>query len=770
MATRRVGSNRLPLLVGGEALRVAAERPRGRPGKFHPQSIELARQRLGPQVERLFANIRDLPAERRADKVVFQATLLPNYWASSYFPQELLDEAGLSLVGTRVATAPYETKQSPPEDRDAKSLLVAGNNDAIANLSQFVSGARDPQRQAAQDQIREFFEFRLPFATEVVKVTDRDDPDEEILCEAVLHPDLGPQDDVYRKWLQWVHLLDGSVDEGRVRTVGSLLFVPARLRERVLDRVALFNPLRVIRRSPRLRPLRPTRARAALAPAQALPWHVEARSEYRIAIFDGGADETDPIVRPFVRNIDLTPEPVDPDDLEHGTVVTTTALFGAVTPGQVLPTPPAYLDHYRVLPVPPAEDDYDASWILDRIVETLEAHQYPIVGLSLGPDLAIDDGEPHRWTAELDRLAKERGILFVVAAGNNGENDAAAGLNRVLVPSDVVNGVAVGASASPDGDVARATFSPVGPGRPGGRVRPTGLSFGGNLPAFSQLWIGPQGSWIDRDGTSFSAPRVVHGLAGLLASNVRAVNSLNTLRAFAVHFSAPSAENCPGPEVGYGRLPDDYDSHLACDPQEVTVLYEDRIERDEVAGYVLPIPVGLGRARLDIRWTLVITAPTNPSDGAEYSQAGLEVFFRPHSQMYEFWRGQDRLGQVNVNDQADRAAELIRAGGVQSPNPVVGVYERRRLREEALRDSGKWETIVSARRGARTESLHEARLDVAYLARSGGLLNAQQVDALDVSLIVSIRARRGLDVYSRVRAQFPQLVPAAQASVPISAT
>ncbi len=704
------------------------------------------------------------------DQVVFQATLLPNYWASSYFPRELLDEAGLHLVGSRVAVAPYETEMRQAEDRPAKSLLVAGNDAAINNLSRFVTGAEEPQRNAAREQIREFFEFRLPVANEVVKVTDRDDPDEIILCEAVLHPDLGARGEVYRKWLRWVEYLEGSVDEDRVRAVGSLLFVPARLQERALDNAALFNPLRVIRRSPRLRPLRPTRVRLHQPPVQPLPWHTEARSEYRIAIFDGGADETDPILRPFVRSIDLTPEPVDPDDLEHGTMVTTAALYGALSTGQDLPAPPAYVDHYRVLPVPPAEDDFDASWILDRIVETIEAEQYPIVGISLGPDLAIDDGEPHRWTAELDRLAKERGTLFVVAAGNNGGNDADAGLNRVLVPSDIVNGVAVGASETANGDVVRAPFSPVGPGRPGARVKPTGLSFGGNLPDFPQLWIGPQGEWINKDGTSFSTPRVVHGLAGLLATNVRAINTLNTLRAFAVHFSEPGAHDCPGPEVGYGRLPDDFEPHLVCAPSEVTVLYEDRIERDEVAGFVLPIPTGIEQARLDIRWTLVMTAPTDPADGAEYTQAGLEVFFRPHSQTYEFWHGADLLGQVDVSQEPDRAAELIRAGGVQSPNPIVGSYERRRFSEDLLRDGGKWETILSSRRGANTRSLYEPRLDVAYLARNGGLLNANQAEGLDVSLLVSVRGRRSLDVYNRVRAQFPQLIPAGLVTVPVRAT
>ena len=111
--------------------------------------------------------------------------------------------------------------------------------------------------------------------------------------------------------------------------------------------------------------------------------------------------------------------------------------------------------------------------MLDRIKEEVEQKGHRIVNLSLGPTLAVEeDMEPNRWTSELDHLAWERDVLFVVAAGNDGEADRATGLHRVQVPADMANGMAVGAcdAPSPDAPWARAPYSSMGPGRHGSRV------------------------------------------------------------------------------------------------------------------------------------------------------------------------------------------------------------------------------------------------------------------------------------------------------------
>jgi hypothetical protein len=63
-------------------------------------------------------------------------------------------------------------------------------------------------------------------------------------------------------------------------------------------------------------------------------------------------------------------------------------LYGPLSDGEPLGTPDAGLDHFRMTPAPtPDPWDVDLYWILDRVVELVTARGYPIVNLSLGPEL-----------------------------------------------------------------------------------------------------------------------------------------------------------------------------------------------------------------------------------------------------------------------------------------------------------------------------------------------------------------------------------------------
>ena len=355
-------------------------------------------------------------------------------------------------------------------------------------------------------------------------------------------------------------------------------------------------------------------------------------------MFDGGVDVQAPQLVGFVRNQDLTAEPEEPDFVAHGTFVTGAALYGPVSAHAALPTPMVSVDHYRVLPVPPQGVwDVDLFWILDRITEVIQASpNYSLVNLSLGPNLTVDvDAEPHVWTATLDELAAEHGTLFVAAGGNNGDLDHQAGLDRIQVPADMVNGLGVGACdcAAPDEPWARCSYSAVGPGRAGARIQPIGVGFGGEAPNyFGGIVAG--GLAAESQGTSFATPAVVHGLAGLAARLGEARSTPHTLRAFAAHFADPLSGN-PCEEVGFGRLRLRYDDALECRPEEVTVLYEDAIGRDEVVSLPLPLDEDAVAGRMvSMAWTFAFTTDVDIADPVDYSLAGLELAFRPHARRY----------------------------------------------------------------------------------------------------------------------------------------
>jgi hypothetical protein len=190
-----------PLLVNGERLAVEVERVSGGgPNKFHPFTVDEARARLLPMASELAERAGGMPRELRANQVVFQATLLPNYLANSYFPQVLLEAVGLRALGSRSATGVLETEKRRRENVRTKSLLLAGTDDALERLVQVIAG-RDTTRTATQaaETLRQFSDIRLATYEEVIRVPEAashapavDDPHPEAeleVYEAVLHPD-----------------------------------------------------------------------------------------------------------------------------------------------------------------------------------------------------------------------------------------------------------------------------------------------------------------------------------------------------------------------------------------------------------------------------------------------------------------------------------------------------------------------------------------------------------------------------------------------------
>lgn len=114
--------------------------------------------------------VAETPAALRGARLVFEATVLPNYLANSYFPAELFREADLVAVGTRAAKGPYETKTKTEEDRPTKTYLLAGDERSIIRIADLLEddAARGAAR-AAQERLRQFDLVRLPTVNEVLR-------------------------------------------------------------------------------------------------------------------------------------------------------------------------------------------------------------------------------------------------------------------------------------------------------------------------------------------------------------------------------------------------------------------------------------------------------------------------------------------------------------------------------------------------------------------------------------------------------------------------
>ncbi len=766
-----------PLLVNGEALRLDVQAPNAGGGeKYEPQTVEAAQNLLIPQINEAAQQVEALAPRFRAEgRVYVEAKLLPNYLAASYFPTELLSHVGATPVGSRADIGQYVTKTKSVKSQ-TRRLIFTVSDDGLLELRRLINqGGRNRTEIQAFTQIRELSEIALPRQSDVLKVPPQ--PKEETptrsVWEGVLHPrtsSLGeaiPLDnDTLERWFDLISSEGGEVHRDFVRTVGGLTFTPVSLDADRVDQLSHFNPLRVLRPMPAIRP-RPRFGTRSVHRLAAPVSNQPVMTNVSVAVFDGGVDVARRANGLFsVAAKDLTTEPADQGELDHGTGVTGAVLYGLVEPGDQAPTPPLPVTSYRVLPAPHIPGDLEGYWVLDRIKESIKAGGHRLINLSLGPTLAVeDDMEPNRWTSELDQLAWDDDVLFVVAAGNDGDQDRDLGLHRVQVPADMANGLAVGAcdAPSPEKPWTRAPYSSMGPGRHGARVQPMGVQFGGAEKRMFNI-VRADGSFLEAAGTSFAAPVTTHALADLVTRLPR-VNS-SVLRAFATHFAErPSQHVKLRDEVGYGRQPLTFEDLMECGPNAAHVLYIDDIERGDLLGYQIPI-AGQQSSDLKLQITLAYASPVDPTQPTEYTSASLELVMRPHHRMHSFRppKGLSVKGQILDIGSSD-ARTLLAQGWIPSQEPVTKTLGgvKAGASEAQLRDSGKWETVRHYRMTLKPGEVELPRLEVSYVARRSGALDNSPT-TIPFALLISVVDESATDdIYDSVRAQFTALRPAQRA-------
>ncbi|WP_085129614.1 S8 family peptidase [Mycolicibacter engbaekii] len=769
------------LLHGGEALRIEVTPARGGGGdKFEPQTAEQARELLLPQVTEVAQRAHSLPAQLRApDRVYLEAKLLPNYIAATYFPTELLNQIGAIPVGSRAAVGQYQTATRTTRQGTRRIVFTVPDAgvDSLLNLIQTGGqiGQARSQLQAFQE-IRMFDEIGLPATEEVLRLPDNAIEDElesdELTWEAVLHPFTVSSTGAIvpagattlDRWFDLIESVGGQIYHDFVSKVSGLTFVPLRAPASAALRLSEFNPLRALHPMPTLSPRPQQIGLRQLVQTQPPATSAPVTDTVRVAVFDGGVDTSGGPSELFaIPTVDLTTAPPLPRDLAHGTGVAGAVLYGLLVPGQTAPQPPLPVESFRILPPPPnVPADLAGYWVLDRIVETVSTGNYQIVNLSLGVDSAVEDGtEPNRWTSELDNLAWETDALFIVAAGNNGLEDHATGLDRIQVPADMANGLAIGScdTATPTTPWGRAPYSAIGPGRQGNVIQPVGVQFGGDSRTPFEV-LRADGTHWQSAGTSYAAPVATHALADL-ASRLPRVNS-SVLRAFTVHFAErhrhyKSRQN----ELGHGRLPTQYADILDCGPDEVHVLFIDSITRGELVGYQLPAPVSDGRLSLHV--TLAYASPVDPTQPTEYTNASLDLTLRPHHLNYKLYPPKDRpeAGKPQTLSLAsEEARELLAQGWRFGDHPVTMTLPGYKGKSEhRLRDSGKWETLRHHRLTLPAGSVSEPRIEIGYVARKAGALDSAPTE-VPFALLITLRDKNSSGtLYDQIAARYRVLQP-----------
>ncbi|MCE5311332.1 MAG: S8 family peptidase [Acidobacteriales bacterium] len=725
----------------GERLARPVEVPSGGGDKNPPYAFERAKKRLCKKLASSIAEFDQIPESASPNgEVVARLTMHPRYISKSDFPTELLDSIGLRPIGSRSAKIKPDAWgiKKPPDEAITEELFVAGSRHAFSSWANGLAGWTEATR-GAKDIVH--IESIEPFrARDKLRSIPKDR--ETAVFEVVLH-NVGDER-IIQAFVAYVGSLGEVPIVQRRRDIKGLTFIPVKSRSARVEDIARFSFVRVARGMPTLRPMTPGLLRAVSAFRLQFPTVGPLDSSIRAAVFDGGLSTGARMaLQPWVTLV----EPIgigkpDPSYEEHGTWVTSALLFGPLVKGKTAPQPICPVDHIRVLDANTGEkNDLECIDVLDRILGTLDENpgKYQFINISLGPRLAVTDDEVTQWTAALDERLSEGRVVATVAAGNDGDLDDLAGLNRIQPPADGVNVLAVGASDSQSADWKRAEYSCVGPGRSPGVVKPDGVAFGGSDDEPFMVPVSKDCSRAEgTQGTSFASPLVLRSALSVHAQLGYSIRPL-AIRALLIHRATDGTQGRKA--VGWGR----FDTHpqrlITCDDDEALVVFQGDLPVGEHLRVPVPVPRSPLKGSVILSATLVIAPQVDPEHPGAYTRSGLEVSFRPHAERYKEYPN----GTSSKHPQTKSffsGANMYGAG------------------EYLMREGGqKWEPCLRNSQTFRATSLLQPCFDIYYHHRQGG---GKAVGPLPIqyALVVSLKAPMVPDLYNQVvRAYTSILVP-----------
>ncbi|MBZ0147515.1 MAG: S8 family peptidase, partial [Pseudorhodoplanes sp.] len=528
-------------------------------------------------------------------------------------------------------------------------------------------------------------------------------------------------------------------------SAGGLCFVELAAPVELADQIATFTPVRALRQMPTLRMLRPT-FRSSRVPMEdiLLPTKGPIDPNIRVAIFDGGIPKGHPIGK-WVKAVETPGIGKTIGSFQkHGVGVTSAFLFGHIDPENPISRPYAPVDHYRVLDATPGQNPHELYEVLGRIDQVLVEKNYQFVNLSIGPRLPVEDDDVHAWTAVIDDRLSRGSTLATIAVGNDGDGSAKDGLNRIQVPADCVNALAIGSCDNPDTPWQRCTYSSVGPGRSPGVVKPDFLEFGGCLQRPFIVVSETAASALEAtEGTSFSAPSVLR-----LATGVRAHFgdnlSILAIRALLIHTTETCDYACE--DVGRGRVARTVQDIVLCDDDTVRVVYQGNIAPTRYIRAPIPLPSGTIPGKVTITATLCYPTGVDPHHPGNYTRAGLEPTFRPH-------------------DQKRKDPKQIHA----DTKSFFGKTQSGLMEDELRRDAWKWENCLHTQVTFMGKTLRNPVLDIHYNARQGGR-NFTPEEELPYALVVSVHAKHLGDLYDKVVRKYARQLEAMRPVIEIPIT
>lgn len=756
------------ILGNGEQYVTNVTRIKGFGPPILPRSYEEARLRVKSEVSNALAAVAALPSKKRlADELVLTLRLHPDSTAKTYDPSALFKTVpDLENVGSRnyvVATSKVAITQRIKKQIEeghkvtpARLIFVRSERSGFERFLRALDSSEASLTDAFKTDIRRIERFDLLSKEEQLQPFLADKHWDGGRVELVFHPTDCPSETRDEFVRQLLRKSRATRSELRSYADGPA-FISCVLAKSELEELADVNPLRTAH------PLTfggfEDLRSAPIADAPPPPSD-RTRSTVRVGVFDGGVDLTNPYLSGHVEQDDALSIKTAPEPrcTAHGTAVAGVLLYGPLNEhadGKPLPPPPVSVVSIRVFPPsdPRDPDLYEAIDIIERAVPARPEVKF--WNVSFGPRGPIWDDAISRFTFALDSLASSQKVGFCVAVGNDGSQLGVWG--RIQAPSDVVNGLGVGAYTHRKGVVMHAPYSCKGPGRECGKMKPDLVAFGGCDHTPIHLLSPTHGKKALKSGTSFSTPFVTS--LGAQAVDVVERGTSLLARTLLIHTAAHPLAADPDYLLGHGLVRSSLDGLVRCDSREVTVVFQGELLAKQNVRLPLMLPPLLVKAgTIQMTWTIGALPPVSPNHPSDYTTMCIEDTFYPDSLTFSFAnpdpKASPKFRKLHLRDDVAEIADLKSKKWKQAPLPVsdsANVY-----RDEASRRSldYKWEPIVRRYASKRAASLHEPFLILHAIPRHNAAGRVSYAAAVTISAL-----KFDGDLYSEVLKAKPALQP-----------
>ncbi len=741
--------------------------------RFHnpelPRDYADARDHVKTEIDNALRNFSSLPHQKRfSDELVLCLRLHPDFIAKSYDPQAIFSVApDLGNIGSRsyrvAPTAVAQTerikacvhKMTP--EITGRMVFVRGPHDGFRRLISVLDSSEHTLPKSFCKEIRSIERFDLLSETEQLSAFNQEWVNwNEGRVEIVLHPSQHSEEEQIGFLEELFQSQNMTREDFHVAYYeNGPLFVSCHMTRVALKTLAGVNPLRTAHplAFARLEDLR--NAPMLSAP---LPPDTTTRSTIKVGMFDGGIDPAHPLLTGHAEQDEsLSIKTIaSPEYIEHGTAVAGAILFGPLNSykvGNPLPRPPVSVVSIRALPTtdPKDQDLYESIDIIETAVPSRK--DIKVFNVSFGPRGPILDDSISRFTFALDTLAVAHKVTFCVAVGNDGE--AGDGMNRIQAPSDLVNGLGVGAYSEHNSAIFHAPYSCRGPGRECAKLKPDIVAFGGCDQTPIHLVAAMPGKKVLQKGTSFSAP-IVSALCAQASEGFERGNAL-LARALLIH-NAKHPTDSPDIFWGHGVASKDLEELLHCDEKEVVIIFQGSIVPQKSVRLPIMLPSGvITKGNVHIKWTVAALSPVIANHPSDYTTICIEDTFYPNDQIYTYSPNlslsHEKAIKLHAHDDALQISALIAKGWTKSTQPVSASGNQYPTEGER-RLQYKWEPVVCRIKSMRATSLNNPFIALHAIPRHG------EINRVEYAAIVTISAPKfSGDLYDSVVRNFTALQP-----------